>query len=47
MIAGLLNILAVFDAWGGPVFIVASDPTTDTKETKTEKTKTSSATKAE
>ncbi len=38
MIAGLLNILAVFDAWGGPVFIVANDSTTDKKEPKTNKT---------
>ena len=25
MIAGLLNVLAIYDAWGGPVFLEITD----------------------
>jgi hypothetical protein len=36
MIAGLLNLLAIFDAWGGPVFL-EEDESEDEPETKEEK----------
>jgi hypothetical protein len=26
MIAGLLNVLAIYDAWGGPAFALAAPP---------------------
>ena len=39
MIAGLLNILAVYDAWGGPVFPETAKKEDDQDEPQDDKTK--------